>query len=654
MTVHLSARRGSVAAMALGACLLLSPFAVAQEEPVVLLTGVGGGAVPGAERVAAGPSDAAELEAFFDGLMKVQARHLDNVGATVAVVKGGEILFAKGYGFADLEAGVAVDPEATLFRIGSVSKLFVWISVMQLVEEGRLDLHADINEYLEAVEIPATWDEPVTMAHLMTHTPGFEDRVVGLFARKEEQLVPLEEILTRQNPARVRPPGDQPSYSNHGTAMAALVVEAISGQPWTELVQQRILDPLGMASTTFAQPLPDNLASRMSKGYAHAGDHFEEKEFELVPLYPIGAASATATDMARLMIALLQNGRYGESRILAQETAEVMRSALVEVDPAVNPSPHGFMDMSTRGIHIVGHGGDTFWFHTLLALFPEHDLGLFVSYNTDKGGGGGGPLLATFLDQYFSPAARPLGAPEDFADRAARYEGEFRGNRFAHTTLAKLGAVAGAFEVAVNEDGELQVFDSRFVETAPRVFTELDGERTLVFIEGEDGPMSHFYNAQYPIVTFERVPASEGRSLHLILLVLASVAFLGTILAWPTGWAVRRWFSVGEAPDGRIPRPARLALWATASLLLGSTVGLLIILTDPTDIAFGDVSTTKKLLVLPLIALLPALAALLATWRMWRRGLGTRTGRGLYTLTVLLVLAFYWQLTVWNVLGFKL
>lgn len=654
MTTEIGLRRSSLIATTLGVLLLVSPFAMAQDEAIALLTGSETAAPTNDDALVIGPTDAAEVEAFFDGLMEMQRRHLDNVGATVTVVRNGEILFAKGYGFADLEAGVAVDPEATLFRIGSVSKLFVWISVMQLVEEGRLDLHADINEYLEGVEIEATWDEPVTMAHLMTHTPGFEDRVVGLFAREEEQLAPLEEILSNQNPLRVRPPGDQPSYSNHGTGMAALVVEAISGQPWTEFIQQRILDPLGMDSTTFAQPLPESLAGRMSKGYADGGDHFEAKEFELVPLYPVGAASASATDMARLMTTLLQGGRYGDERIVSEETAERMQSALLQVDPAVNTSPHGFMDMSTRGVRIIGHGGDTFWFHTLFALFPEHDLGLFVSYNTDNGGGGRGPLLAAFLDRYFTPAERPLEAPEDFAARAALYAGEFRTNRFAHTTLAKLGAVAGAFEVASNEDGELLVFDSRFVETAPRVFTERDGERTLVFIEGEDGTMSHFYNSQYPIVTFERVPALEGRSLHLILLVLASGAFLATVLAWPAGWCVRKWFGVGRISGERVPTFARLALWVTAALLLALVVGVLTTLTDPTDVAFGDVGSVKKVLVLPLVALLPALATMLAAVRLWRRRLGTRTGRLSYTLTVLLVLSFYWQLTVWNVLGFKL
>ncbi len=601
-----------------------------------------------------GPADAAEIEAFFDGLMEVQLRHLDNVGATVSVVGSGEILFAKGYGYADLENGIEVDAESTLFRIGSVSKLFVWTTVMQLVEEGLLDLDTDINDYLEDLEIPNAWDEPVTLAHLLTHSPGFEDRVVGLFSNDEERLRPLSELLTEQNPARVRPPGVRPSYSNHGTAMAALIVETVAGKPWTEVLQERILDPLGMTSTTFDQPLPERLADHMSKGYQHAGDHFEEKPFELVPLYPAGSASSTATDMARLMLTYLDHGRYGDARIFSEETSRRMQSPLLHVDPTVNTSPHGYMDMSTRGIRILGHGGDTFWFHSLFAIFPEHDLGVFVSYNTDDGSGGRGPLLEAFLDRYFSAAERPVDPPEDFQERAEQFTGQYRGNRFAHTTLAKLAALASSFEVSVNEDGELLAFGSRYVETAPRVFTERDGESTLVFIEGDDGRMSHFYNAQYPIITFERVPSSESQGLHMMLMVLAVVAFLGTVLGWPLGWAVRKWFKVNDPSAPRISSRARLVLWVASALLLALILGIAMSVSDPTDIALGELSSIKMVLLLPLLALIPTVLAIFMVWKIWRDGQGTRTGRVLYTLTVLLMVAFYWQMSVWRVLGFQL
>lgn len=442
--------------------------------------------------------------------------------------------------------------------------------------------------------------------------------------------------------------------------MAALIVETVSGRPWPDFIRERILDPLGMASTSFAQPLPEGLAERVSKGYRHAGDHWEEEPFELVPLYPVGAASATATDMARLMIAMLDDGHYGDNRILDEGTAREMREALLQVDPNVNTSPHGYMNMTTRGVRILGHGGDTFWFHTLLALFPEHDLGLFVSYNTDEGQEGRGPLLQAFLDRYFYPLERPGAAPADFAERAPAFTGEFRANRFAHTTLTKLGAVAGAFRVEATDKGELAAFESRFVETAPRVFTETNGERKLVFVEGDDGRMSHFYNARFPIVTYERVPATERQGLHLALLVLACAAFAGTVVAWPIGWVVRKWFGVpdpgkaDEVRSARLSREARLALWAMAATLLAFVIGLVAAIADPTDIAFGDLGAIKRTLALPFIALLPGALAAWEAWKIWRSKTGTPTGRVLYTVVIVVAAAFYWQLSMWNLLGWRL
>jgi CubicO group peptidase (beta-lactamase class C family) len=601
----------------------------------------------------ASPLDPVELEAFIDGMMRVQLRHLKNVGATISVVQGGEVILAKGYGFADLEGGVEVDPVRTLFRIGSVTKLFVWTSVMQLVESGQLDLDADINEYLETFEIPAVWDEPVTMAHLMTHTPGFEDRVVGLFARDASRMQPIEEVLAGQTPERVRPPGDHPSYSNHGTAMAARIVENITGQDFQDYVQENILDPLGMANTTLAQPLPEHLAEQMSKGYERAGDHYEEQDFEFVPLYPAGSVSSSATDMARLMIAFLQKGQLGGNRILSEETAMRMRSAIFEVAPGVNTSPHGFMDMSTRGVRIIGHGGDTLWFHTLFSLYPERDLGLFVSYNTDTGGGGRGILEAAFLDRYFAEPERSAAPSADFSERADLFAGEYRGNRFPHTTLAKLGAAAEAFKVTANEEGELLAMGNRWVETSPGIFTSRSGEATLVFVEGEDGRMSHFYMAQFPIMTFGRVPASEARGIHLPLLVLSLVMFVFTVVAWPLGWAIRKWFRVGSGGE-RLSSRARLMLWATTALMLALLIGLGSVLSDVEDIVMGDLGSVKMILLLPLIALLPAAGSIVAMIGMWRASEGTTTGRVLYSLTVVLVLTFYWQMSVWNVLGFQL
>ncbi|MGE5776114.1 MAG: serine hydrolase domain-containing protein, partial [Chloroflexota bacterium] len=216
-----------------------------------------------------GPNDPMELEAFMDGVMAAKMSENHIPGAVVVVVKDGEVLLSKGYGYADLETRTPVDPEKTLFRPGSVSKLFVWTSVMQLVEQGKLDLNADVNDYLDFT-IPDTYPEPITLKTLMTHTPGFEDKGEDLFVIKPENVISLEAYLKKNIPARVFAPGTIGAYSNYGTALASYIVERVSEMPFYEYVETNIFSPLEMTHATFRQPLPTDLAEDMSSGYNYS------------------------------------------------------------------------------------------------------------------------------------------------------------------------------------------------------------------------------------------------------------------------------------------------------------------------------------------------------------------------------------------------
>ncbi|MGH7720067.1 MAG: serine hydrolase domain-containing protein, partial [Gemmatimonadaceae bacterium] len=281
-------------AAALPLCLALAastpaPVAAQDTPPVAIAAGR-------TDSPRRGPSDPREIEAFLDGMM---AAHLDEkhvAGAVVSVVRNGELLFTKGYGFADHDKRAPVDPAHTLFRIGSVSKLFTWTAVMQLVEQGKLQLDRDVNDYIDFT-IPATYPQPITLRHLLTHTPGFEDRGLGLFSPKR---VPRGEWLAENMPARVRPPGTFSAYSNYGTSLAGYIVERASGMPWEEYVERRILQPLGMRNTTAREPLPPALAPQMSGGYEWKGDRMGARDFEVVGASaPAGSVSSTGADMAR-------------------------------------------------------------------------------------------------------------------------------------------------------------------------------------------------------------------------------------------------------------------------------------------------------------------------------------------------------------------
>src|SRR5712691_7421721 len=249
-----------------------------------------------------------DLESFLDGFMPLQLGHADIAGAVVAVVKGGKLFFAKGYGYSDYEKKIPVSPENTLFRPGSISKLFTWTSVMQLVEQGKLDLDRDVNTYID-FKVPATFGKPTTLRDIVTHRPGLEETIKDLFVGSEKDMRPIAQYLPAHLPKQIYPPGTIPAYSNYATTLAAYVVQRVSGEQFDDYVEAHVLKPLGMVNATFRQPLPDALKPLMSNGYRLASG--DAKTFEFVQVAPAGSLSASAESMTHFMIAHLQNGRYG-------------------------------------------------------------------------------------------------------------------------------------------------------------------------------------------------------------------------------------------------------------------------------------------------------------------------------------------------------
>lgn len=324
------------------------------------------------------------------------AQQLDSrevAGAVVSIVSDGKILFSRGYGFADVDKGIASDPARTLFRPGSSSKLFTWTALMQLVEQGRVDLDAPVDQYIDFA-IPTTQSRPILVRHLLDHTPGFEDRG-GILVDSPSEFVPLGKWLANNVPTRVREPGIEISYSNYRTALAGYIVERVSGEPFPDYVERHIFKPLAMTRTTFREPLPVHLAGDMAVGYEHVDGRLVAKPFELFHnIMPAGSASSTAEDMARFMIAHLREGRRGSARILKPETIRLMHSDLSANTPSLPGFAHGFYVVREKGPRIIGHGGNTVHFHSMLLLAPEADFGIFTSYT---GGSAGSTLARTEL-----------------------------------------------------------------------------------------------------------------------------------------------------------------------------------------------------------------------------------------------------------------
>ncbi len=207
-------------------------------------------AVPGPHAL-----EASDLESFFDGIVPLQLERSDVAGASVMVMQNGQVLLRKGYGYADLKTKKPVDPAATVFRLASISKLFTWVSVMQLVEQGKLDLDTDVNRYLD-FQIRPAFSQPVTLRNLMTHTGGFEEVIRDIIVTDPKRAVTLRDYLIRNQPQRLFPPGTIPAYSNYGVGIAGYIVQRVSGQPFEQYVEQHIFTPLKMEHSTFYQPPP--------------------------------------------------------------------------------------------------------------------------------------------------------------------------------------------------------------------------------------------------------------------------------------------------------------------------------------------------------------------------------------------------------------
>ena len=603
-----------------------------------------------------GPTDPNELAAWLDGFMEASLEKDDVAGATVAVVKDGQLFYSKGYGYADVANRREVDAARTLFRIGSVSKLFVWTSVMQLVERNLLELDADVNAYLEDLEIPDAYDRPITLEDILTHSGGFEDHVIGLFGDGPEDLRPLGQILAEELPDRVRPPGEVSSYSNHATGLAMHIVETVSGTPWEQYIQENILEPLGMEHFTFSQPVPDALADDLSLGYVWSGGNFVEQGFEYVPLGPVGAASASAEAMARFMIAHLQLGELEGRRILEESTALEMQTVLFRHAPGVNAMLHGFADLSRNGEWIIGHGGDTFWFHSELGIFPDRNLGIFVS--TNSGGGNAVAVVDAFVDRYFpeDPDAAVPTPPEDFAERSAPYTGRYRANRFSRTDATKLAALAGGISVRADEDGTLRMStsgDDRWIEVAPLTFQNEHEGSVVAFREAEDGRMSHLFMGGVPYLALERVPVLESPTLHLWLAVVAVVLFLSTLVLWPLVGFYRFRFGA-EPPDPRLPGNARFFSWMASLLLLASLVGIAVAVSDANQIALGHTGLLALVLWIPVVGGIFGIGAFLYALYAWYDRLGTGVGRVAFTLVSVAFLTFLWQFWTFNLFPWTL
>ncbi|MFL6552700.1 MAG: serine hydrolase domain-containing protein [Chthoniobacterales bacterium] len=490
----------------------------------------------------------ADFETFLDALIPSQLRNRNIAGAVVSVVKDGQVLFQKGYGYADVEEKKPVLPDQTLFRPGSVSKLFTATAVMQLVEQGKLDLDRDVNDYLDFA-LPKTYPEPVTLRQLLTHTGGFEETLKNLFVAHESDIKPLRTYLVNEMPARIFLPGKIPSYSNYGFTLAGYIVERVSGEKFERYIENHILKPLGMNNSTFEQPLPPQLGPQMSKGYLSASK--KPRDFEWVQAAPAGALTTTAADMTQFMLAFLQDGAVDGVSILKPETVRQMETRQFEFDPMLPGLGITFMEYLIDPVRIIAHGGDTVYFHSDMILVPDAHLGYFLSYNSlgKDVGGGRGEVWRSFVNRYFPSAGQPkVNVDPNMAKSDGRAVGGlYDGTRRGQTTLLRILALVGQFKVSSDKEGVLQIEGmknqsgelQRWREIAPLIYREMDGLERIGFRRDASGAVGEML--PFPaIYEGQRVPWYCSKIFIGLLIGGNLLLALLTVLLWPVAVMIRK------------------------------------------------------------------------------------------------------------------
>ena len=601
--------------------------------------------------------DQIEFEAFLDGIMTTHMRANHIAGAIVSVVKNGELFLSKGYGYADVLKKKPVSADKTMFRPGSISKLFTWTAVMQLVEQGKLDLDTDINKYLKDFKIPETYPEAINLKDLMSHSPGFEEVITGMAVKKAEDLEPLGKFLADHIPERVLPPGRFTAYSNYGTALAGYIVETVSGLPFEEYVEEHIFKPLGMNQSTFRQPVPANLTEDMSVGYKYEKGRFVSQEFELINgMAPAGSLSASADDMAKFMIAHLHLGQGINNRILQEETAREMHTRFFAHDPRIDGNAHGFWEYSINGFSTIGHGGDTLLFHSLLVLIPEEDFGFFVSYNSV--GGGGGPRFQCFnaiMDRYFPAESVPALEPsKDARKKMKRLFGTYNINRIVHTSYEKIAVLMMTMNVKADKDGSLLTSmggeTRRWIEKGDLIYQEYDGQDQLLFRADKDGKITNAFIGRAPYFAFDRMKGHETPGFHLFILGLTGFFFL-SVLCWPVG-ALRRKICGLTVEFGKGSKVARWSAGTMSGLNILFLLGFVGVMSDPYSIMFGVPTALKVVLIFPLLAAVLGITSFAFMVLAWIKGYWNRCSRVHFTLIFLAEVLFLWFLNYWKLLGY--
>jgi CubicO group peptidase (beta-lactamase class C family) len=591
------------------------------------------------------PSDKiTTLAAFIDTTVPqiMAERHI--VGTAVTIVHDGRVLLSRGFGRpnVDTESAInsAIDPARTLFRVGSVTKVFTAVAALQLAQAGHLDLHKDIRAYVPDVQLR----HGPTTHQLLTHTAGFDERFAGAATESPQDLQALSDHLRHYTPPQLFQPGRAYSYSNYNYALAGLVVERVSGARYDQYMADNVFTPLGMTATTAQQPPPAFMRDVVARGYRWDNGRHEPVPYSFTQVAPAGSITTTAADVGRLMLMLLNEGAVDGAQLLRPEFVAKMLAPQYAADARIPGTSYGFRQVVSRG-HLVWYAGGTLGDHAAaIFVMPAEDLGICVISNALPGAGDYlfEPLMTHLAGSPVS--ASPVRPAADAAQRATRVVGTYQTYRRAGHEMSAFRMLMPMMQssVTVESDGAIRWQGRRWIEIAPLVFRHADSDAHIAFRENEGGDVIELHADGG---TYERIPWWKQTLFHVTILAICLITFMVYAFARGVGALRRRPVS----PRGRLARACALMV---ALLNLAFVVGLVLLGRDLGRTTPLPLSVVSWLL-LPLISAVLTVCLVVIAAKAWRQPWGTRRERVGYASVAICGIAFLAFLHYWRLLGIR-
>jgi CubicO group peptidase (beta-lactamase class C family) len=602
-----------------------------------------------------GPTDPEEFSEFLDGFIQDKMAEYHIPGSVLVFVKKGKIFYQKGYGYANLELKIPVDPHKTVFRIGSNSKLFVGTAVMQLVEQGKLDLNEDINTYLTTFTVPTIPSKPITLKQLLTHTAGFDELNLNQGTLNKADRVDLGEYLKKVLPDLVMESGQTTSYSNYGVNLAAYIVELVSEMPFHEYVDANILTPLEMHQSGF-MPLP-KLMKNKAIPYLYRKGKFEILPHEYLHGYTSGSFMTTGTDMAKFLITHLQNGKYNGVEILNKSTTEFMHKQQFTNYPAFPGMAISFKESNHNGTRLLGHGGWVTGFKTMSTLIPEHQAGIFMSTNIEyptsdwQAFSMMQDVKFRILDQYYPSKTQPSKAVPSFSAIPKSIEGRYRNNRLARKQLTKFGAFMNDSKVEILDNNTILVGKDRYIRKDHLLFEIMGNSRQVAFRTDDNKKITHLFFNDAPTTAWNRLSFFESGFFHQLLVGSSGFVFLMAVLLAP--FMIYRQSKKTVDVSNRTP-----LLWGMVGIIgflnIGTMVIMIWLLSNSIKISFYWTLPVgfKEILAVPIITVILELVLAGLTIQLWVKKRGSAFSRGFFLVMIVSCLMFTYFMNFWNLLGY--